>query len=221
MGVADKGDDYSTKFINNMNTFVRNYGYPTTEAERYFYNGAYEILDRGGILYTSKLPYDNEVLNKYAYNSYFVENTLNYLSSPYDVLNDIKGILKAEDGSDVSLYNFLLMPNIKGEYTPDVSYEDMKNIVETEHDGDEITYEEEKTYDFLRYFDECGISLSIVNDLMSYISEKCNFQYFTEEAFNKIFKNQDNGKYRNDSVYMLSDLNYNKEEFKRIYDPED
>ena len=73
MGFADKGDDYTTKYINTMKTFVNNYGYPTNEAERYFYNAAYEVINRGGYLLATKLPYDNESLKKYAYCSYTVD----------------------------------------------------------------------------------------------------------------------------------------------------
>lgn len=84
-GFADKGYDYSTMYINTMDTFTNIYGYPKTEAERYFYNGAYEVISRGGNLYSSKLPYDNDSLDKYAYTSYEVINNLctdvEYLSS--------------------------------------------------------------------------------------------------------------------------------------------
>ena len=43
LGFADKGDDYNVKWINTMNTFIKTYGNPTTDAERYFYNSVYDF----------------------------------------------------------------------------------------------------------------------------------------------------------------------------------
>ena len=105
MGFADKGEDYATKYVNTMNTFVNYYGYPTNEAERYFYNAAYEVINRGGYLLTTKLPYDNESLRKYAFCSYTVDSTLRHLSSPYDIATANLGELKV-----MNMYDFLLMP---------------------------------------------------------------------------------------------------------------
>ena len=76
MGFSDKGNDYTTRRINTMTEFVNIYGYPepNNEAEKYFYNSANEILNRGGVLYTSKLPYDNESLGKFSYTTYSVNS---------------------------------------------------------------------------------------------------------------------------------------------------
>jgi len=60
LGFGDKGDDYTVKWINTMNTFIKNYGTPTNEAEKYFYNSVSEIIDRGGVCYAAKLPYYND-----------------------------------------------------------------------------------------------------------------------------------------------------------------
>ena len=84
-GFADKGDDYQTKWINSMNSFIQNYGYPQNEAERYFYNGAFEVLNRGGYLFASKLPYDNKSLDQYSFVSYKVGNSYSTMVSPYDI----------------------------------------------------------------------------------------------------------------------------------------
>lgn len=46
------------------------YGYPQTEAERYFWNGCVEVLDNGGKLLAAKLPYDNRSRDKFAYVDY-------------------------------------------------------------------------------------------------------------------------------------------------------
>lgn len=66
-GFGDKGENYTTKWINSIQTFEDEYGTPTNEVERYFYNAAYEVLSRGSMLLASKLPYDNDSLDKFAY----------------------------------------------------------------------------------------------------------------------------------------------------------
>ena len=70
MGFADKGTDYATRYVNNMNNYVKMFGAPHTEAETYLYNATNEIISKGGNVYVSKLPYDNNSLNKYSYVDY-------------------------------------------------------------------------------------------------------------------------------------------------------
>lgn len=71
-GFADIGQDYVTKWINSRDTFYENYGYPTNEIERYFFNGVCEIIDRGGVAYATKLPYANKAKDKLAVATYSV-----------------------------------------------------------------------------------------------------------------------------------------------------
>jgi hypothetical protein len=73
LGFADKGEDYTVRWVNTMNTFIKTYGNPTNEAERYFYNSVYEILDRGGVCYAAKLPYFNDSLDNFTYTSYTID----------------------------------------------------------------------------------------------------------------------------------------------------
>ena len=70
LGFADKGEDYEVRWVNSMGSFEKAYGTPSTEAERYLYNATQEILDAGGIATVAKLPYDNNVLDKFAYTEY-------------------------------------------------------------------------------------------------------------------------------------------------------
>jgi hypothetical protein len=72
-----------------MNTYKKMFGNPTTEAETYLYNAANEIITKGGNVYVAKLPYDNDVLDKYAYVDYTLKDELKYLSSTYDILTNI------------------------------------------------------------------------------------------------------------------------------------
>lgn len=87
-GFADRGEDYTTKWINSKQTLVSEYGYPTNEPERYFYNGACEILERGGVLMASKLPYDNLAYDSFSYTDYKVLNPAD-TSANADLSDDI------------------------------------------------------------------------------------------------------------------------------------
>lgn len=99
-GFADKGENYTTKWINSKNNFLNTYGYPTNEPEQYFYNAAVEVLNKGGILLTSKLPYNNDSLNKYNTVTYSLETHNNtYIhtitnSDKYSVLTTIDPSLR-------------------------------------------------------------------------------------------------------------------------------
>ena len=69
-GFANNGIDYTPLWINSKNTFLNTFGAPTTEFEKYFYNAALEILDKGGTVYAAKLPYDNASKDMYTYTTY-------------------------------------------------------------------------------------------------------------------------------------------------------
>lgn len=89
LGFGDKGDDYNVKWINNMDTFVNNYGNPTNDAERYFYNAVYEVVNGGGVCYTAKLPYYNDSVGNFVYTSYTVDSTATQISSPVSIVSSI------------------------------------------------------------------------------------------------------------------------------------
>lgn len=88
MGFSDKGDDYNIKWVNSESTFKHLYGTPKTEAEKYFYNAAMEVVDGGGTCYTAKLPYDNNSLNKFVYTSYKISNTALPIYNPIDIIQN-------------------------------------------------------------------------------------------------------------------------------------
>ena len=89
LGFTDKGDDYDVKWINSLNTLKKIYGDPTNEAETYFYNACWEVLNRGGLLTTAKIPYHNNSFGKYTYQTFEVENNLCVLKSPYEIASEI------------------------------------------------------------------------------------------------------------------------------------
>lgn len=79
-GFADKGENYSIKWINTIQTLVDNYGYPQTEEERYFWNACAEVLNKGGICLAAKLPYDNPALDTFPYVDYKISDPI-YIDS--------------------------------------------------------------------------------------------------------------------------------------------
>ena len=103
MGFADRGDDYNVKWINSLNTFNQVYGTPKTDAEKYFYNSVYEILNNGGVCYTSKLPYYNESLDNFTYTSYTISPSATYVHSPVEILE----MLKIEDYDSFYLSDYI------------------------------------------------------------------------------------------------------------------
>lgn len=119
-GFADKGDDYTVRWINTMNTFVRTYGNPTNEAEKYFYNSVYEIINGGGVCYAAKLPYYNNSLDNFTYTSYTISPTAEDISSTSDIFDKTKG--------NVSIKDFMFSPwkidsISQNVLSPDVTYE--------------------------------------------------------------------------------------------------
>lgn len=91
-GFADKGENYTIKWINTLQTLVDNYGYPQTEEERYFWNACVEVLNNGGVCLASKLPYDNPSLGTLPYVDYNISH-LRYCNDPshnrYNALSTI------------------------------------------------------------------------------------------------------------------------------------
>lgn len=84
-GFADKGEDLAPKYILSLKDFIDTYGYPTNEAERYFYNTAKEIFDKEAIMIAAKLPYKNTSLSNFTFTTYKVET-----STEIGISNDIR-----------------------------------------------------------------------------------------------------------------------------------
>lgn len=91
-GFADKGDDYDIKYSETLEDFIATYGYPTNEAERYFFNAAYEAFKQGGRLASAKIPYKNRSLDNFAYTAYKVSYKLSSFSSIDDLNSAISSI---------------------------------------------------------------------------------------------------------------------------------
>ena len=66
-GFASNGQPYLPIEVSSPTDWLTNFGEPTNEAERYFYYGSIEVLDRGGRLIATKLPYNNLKDNTFSY----------------------------------------------------------------------------------------------------------------------------------------------------------
>ena len=86
MGFASKGEDYIPHQFTSTEAWINTFGEPTNEAERYFYNGCAEVIKHSGVLYCSKLPYENASRDKYVAFKYKVGKTLNAIPSTADLI---------------------------------------------------------------------------------------------------------------------------------------
>lgn len=58
-GYANKGEAYNPIQVTSVTDLETNFGYPTNEAERYFYHTCKNVIVENGNLIAAKLPYDN------------------------------------------------------------------------------------------------------------------------------------------------------------------
>ncbi len=72
-GFAQKGEDSTPYRLTSRSSWLKFYGAPTNEAEEYFYNAANEVLDKGGYLYSVKIPYSNDIKGIYAAAKFKIE----------------------------------------------------------------------------------------------------------------------------------------------------
>ena len=205
-GFADKGQDYEPQYINSMNQFIDAYGYPTNEAERYFYYGAKEVLDNRGQLICAKLPYDNNVLDKICYTTYSLNNKLVEISTVFSIINqDLLNI-------NLSVHQVI----------PDNSFFDVLNMVKlgktgfeslAEFNNEKISKYSEDLIDFA--FNTCNVSLDRWNTYEKYckssfvgvhtflkllnykIPSERDFEQAIETDLNNYLKDEDNYPYTN------------------------
>ena len=72
-GFANHGEDLTPITLHSLQDFINKFGYPTNEAERYFYNAAKIIFKYNAQMLAVKLPYSNESFSKYKAITYSVE----------------------------------------------------------------------------------------------------------------------------------------------------
>ena len=84
-GFAAKGRDYEPILLTSRSAWLQQFGEPTNEAERYFFNACMEVINQGGKLYACKLPYKNAALDKFTAKTYTVNvSKLQQLSTVTD-----------------------------------------------------------------------------------------------------------------------------------------
>lgn len=104
-GFASKGRDYEPIYLTSRSAWLQQFGEPTNEAERYFFNACMEVINQSGELYACKLPYKNDSLNQFVGKTYTVNvQQLHHLSTVADYVEDnhLSKIL-AGDYSDFGL----------------------------------------------------------------------------------------------------------------------
>ena len=74
-GFAQKGEDYTPYRLTSRSSWLKFYGAPTNEAEEYFYAAANEVIDKGGYLYSVKIPYSNDIKGIYAAAKFKIEES--------------------------------------------------------------------------------------------------------------------------------------------------
>lgn len=100
-GFSDKGKDNTTTIVTSMEDFTKTYGYPTTEAERYLYNGVKQVLVGNGIPAVTKLPYHNRSLSSFSCCKYDLGDPIR-LSTISDI-PDINKLFPSFSGLDYNL----------------------------------------------------------------------------------------------------------------------
>lgn len=88
-GFAAKGRDYEPILITSRSAWLQQFGEPSNEAEKYFFNAGMEVINQGGKLYACKLPYKNKSLNKFTAKTYTVNVAdLHMLSTVAEYANE-------------------------------------------------------------------------------------------------------------------------------------
>jgi len=112
MGFANRGEVYQPQEFTSRTAWLNYYGEPDTEAERYFYAAACEVLNQNGRLYCTRLPYDNVSFEKVAAFKYKISancDTINVLSSPfypiYEEDDTLKDVIYIEPTDFPSLFD--------------------------------------------------------------------------------------------------------------------
>ena len=123
-GFADKGDDYDIKYSETLEDFIASYGYPTNEAERYFFNTAYEAFKQGGRLASAKIPYDNKSKDKFAFTAYQVDEHLTEMAPslsppPSDEIDINVELYEAFSNVDSSVSSYIRIASVDKEQLSD------------------------------------------------------------------------------------------------------
>ena len=65
IGFADRGPIYDYSWVTTQSEFIKLYGQPQTEAEKYLFYAVQSILNNGGTPLVARMPYDNKQCKAY------------------------------------------------------------------------------------------------------------------------------------------------------------
>lgn len=100
MGFANRGEAYQPQEFTSRTAWLNYYGEPDTEAERYFYAAACEVLNQNGRLYCARLPYDNVSFERVVAFKYKIDTGNNKGNSISSKTSEFYAIYKEDDTLD-------------------------------------------------------------------------------------------------------------------------
>ena len=117
MGFADKGPIYDYSWVTTPSQFIKLYGKPQTEAEKYLYYAVMSVLNNGGTPVVSRMPYDNKQCKAYKglaiRYSGIADNSKNkYAKGSNNSKNSI---------DDIKIYGWKDKPQVEQDYVHSIS----------------------------------------------------------------------------------------------------
>ena len=104
MGYAEKSEPYYPKYITTEQEFIKEFGTPSNEHEKYFYYACKSILDKNGTVLAARLPYDNDMEDNYKYYGYdtlFVDMSVSGIANG----DNTPSLIDGTDFGDVGVGN--------------------------------------------------------------------------------------------------------------------
>ena len=107
MGFADKGPIYDYSWITTQSQFIKLYGKPQTEAEKYLYYAVQSVLNNGGTPVVSRMPYDNKQCKAYK-----------GLAIRYSGITDDNETAETKSVDNVKVYGWKDKPQVEQDFYP-------------------------------------------------------------------------------------------------------
>ena len=108
MGFADKGPIYDYSWITTQSQFIKLYGKPQTEAEKYLYYAVTSVLNNGGTPVVARMPYDNKQCKSYK-----------GLAIRYSGITDDNDTAETKSVDNIKIYGWKDKPQVEQDFYPD------------------------------------------------------------------------------------------------------